>query len=80
VVRGAYRWVRHPFYACILVLVWSCPELTADRLVFNLLWTAWIVLGAALEERDLAADFGDAYRRYRRRVPMLVPWRGPVQL
>jgi protein-S-isoprenylcysteine O-methyltransferase Ste14 len=80
VVRGPYRWVRHPFYACILVFVWSCPDLTADRLVFNGLWTAWIVLGALLEERDLMAEFGDAYRTYRRQVPMLVPWRGPLAL
>jgi protein-S-isoprenylcysteine O-methyltransferase Ste14 len=80
VVRGPYRWVRHPFYACILVFVWSCPDLTADRLVFDGLWTAWIAVGALLEERDLLAAFGDAYRTYRSRVPMLVPWRGPLAL
>jgi protein-S-isoprenylcysteine O-methyltransferase Ste14 len=28
-----------------------------------------------LEERDLVELFGDEYRRYRGRVPMLVPWR-----
>ena len=74
------EWVRHPFYACILVFLWSCPDLTADRLVFNVLWTAWIVVGTLLEERDLLAEFGDAYAAYRRQVPMLVPWRGPVAL
>jgi methanethiol S-methyltransferase len=76
VVVGPYRWVRHPLYSCMLVLVWSCPFVTTDRLLFDVLWTAWIWLGAKLEERDLVDEFGDAYRRYRSKVSMLVPWRG----
>jgi len=76
VVKGPYRWVRHPLYFCVIVLIWSSPELTADRLLFDVLWTAWICAGAVLEERDLVAEFGEAYRDYRRNVPMLVPWFG----
>jgi protein-S-isoprenylcysteine O-methyltransferase Ste14 len=79
VVRGPYRWVRHPLYLCVLVLIWASPELTADRLLFNVLWTAWIVVGTILEETDLLADFGDVYRDYQRKVPMLIPWRGRMQ-
>lgn len=75
-VRGPYLWVRHPLYSSMLVLIWSVPDATRDRLLFNLLWTVWIVLGTRLEERDLVADFGDRYRRYQQTVPMLVPWRG----
>ncbi len=78
VVKGPYRWVRHPLYSCILGLFWSTPDLTADRLLFNVLWTAWICVATVLEEADLVADFGDAYRDYRRKVPMLIPWRGRV--
>ena len=76
VVKGPYRWVRHPLYSCVIVLIWSSPDLTADRLLFDVLWTTWICAGAVLEERDLVAEFGEAYREYRRKVPMLVPWRG----
>jgi protein-S-isoprenylcysteine O-methyltransferase Ste14 len=78
VVEGPYRWVRHPLYSCILALLWIRPEMMADGLVLSILWSAWIILGTVLEERDLVADVGDAYREYQRRVPMLVPWRGPV--
>jgi protein-S-isoprenylcysteine O-methyltransferase Ste14 len=78
VVRGPYRWVRHPLYLCVLVLIWARPDLTADRLLFDVLFTIWICVGAALEEADLVADFGDAYRDYRRKVPMLIPWRCPA--
>ncbi|MCF8062071.1 MAG: isoprenylcysteine carboxylmethyltransferase family protein [Deltaproteobacteria bacterium] len=75
IVRGPYRWVRHPLYLFTLVLLWSCPDLTADRLLLNVLWSGWIVLATRLEERDLEAVFGESYRRYRREVPMLIPHR-----
>ncbi|MGB5627397.1 MAG: isoprenylcysteine carboxylmethyltransferase family protein, partial [Woeseiaceae bacterium] len=77
VVQGAYRWVRHPLYLVILLMIWSYPVLTIDRLLFNMLWTIWIVIGAVLEERDLTAEFGDDYREYQRNVPMLLPTRIP---
>jgi protein-S-isoprenylcysteine O-methyltransferase Ste14 len=77
-MRGAYRWVRHPLYFFSLVMIWSFPDLTADRILFNVSWTAWIVVGTYLEERDLAREFGDAYRDYQRRVPMWVPRGAPV--
>ncbi len=74
-IRGPYRWVRHPLYLFALMLFWSAPEITADRLLFNVLWTCWVVAGTILEERDLVAQFGDAYVEYQREVPMLLPWR-----
>ena len=72
-IRGPYRWIRHPLYLFMIVLFWSYPCLTADRLLFNILWTIWVVIGTILEERDLVDDFGDAYRDYQATVPMLVP-------
>jgi len=72
-ITGPYRLVRHPLYLLSIVMIWSFPDLTSDRLLFNLLWTGWIIVGAWWEERDLFAEFGDAYREYQRRVPMLVP-------
>jgi len=72
-VKGPYRLVRHPLYLFSIVMLWSFPDLTTDRLLFNLLWTGWIIVGAFLEERDLLAVFGASYREYRRRVPMLIP-------
>jgi protein-S-isoprenylcysteine O-methyltransferase Ste14 len=76
-VRGPYRWVRHPQYFFSLVLIWWYPDLTADRLLFNVILTVWIVLGTILEERDLVREFGDDYATYQRHVPILVPWRPP---
>lgn len=79
VVRGPYRWVRHPVYSSVLVMLWSQPAPTSDRLLLNLLWSGWICVGTTLEERDLVAEFGEVYRHYQQRVPMLIPWRRPVE-
>jgi len=72
-VRGPYRWVRHPLYFFVLLMIWSYPDLTLDRALFNVLWTLWIIIGSVFEERDLVAEFGDRYREYQRNVPMLIP-------
>ena len=73
--RGPYRWVRHPLYTLMLLMIWSYPNLTADRLLFNLLCTIWMIIGTVLEERDLVAAFGKEYVDYKKKVPMLIPYR-----
>jgi protein-S-isoprenylcysteine O-methyltransferase Ste14 len=73
VAQGPYRFVRHPLYLFMLLLIWSAPRLSTDKLLFDVLWTAWIVVGTKLEERDLLADFGQTYRQYQQSVPMLIP-------
>ena len=72
-VKGPYRWVRHPLYFFTLIMIWTYPHLTADRLLFNVLWTIWLVVGSLLEERDLVKEFGQQYRDYQSTVPMLIP-------
>ncbi len=78
-VRGPYLWVRHPLYFFSLVMIWANPHFSYDRLLFNIMWTAWIIIGTMLEERDLVKDFGDGYRDYQKRVPMLVPYKQPMK-
>ena len=79
ITHGPYRWVRHPLYLSSLLLIWSYPDLTGDRLLFNVLFTGWIIVGSFLEERDLVEKYGNDYRNYQRRVPMLIPSRKPLE-
>ncbi len=76
IVKGPYRWVRHPLYFFILIMIWSYPDLSADRLLFNIMWSVWIIIGAILEEKDLISQFGNTYREYQKFVPMLLPYKG----
>jgi protein-S-isoprenylcysteine O-methyltransferase Ste14 len=75
VIQGAYQWVRHPLYLFSILMIWCNPDVTVDRLLFDVLWTAWIYGATFLEEADLVGEFGEAYRDYQRKVPRLIPWR-----
>ena len=64
--------VRHPWYSGGILLVWA-NHLDVAALLVNSVITLYFVLGAILEERKLAAEFGETYRVYQQNVSMLVP-------
>ena len=76
VTTGPYRVIRHPLYAMGIGLFLSVGLMAASWfiLLFALIALVAIrVVVVPLEERELEAKFGDAYRSYRQRTGVLLP-------
>lgn len=71
--KSLYRWVRHPIYTCMFLLVWLVPVMSWNILALNIGISVYNVLGATLEERKLLSEFGKAYEEYRKRTPFIIP-------
>jgi protein-S-isoprenylcysteine O-methyltransferase Ste14 len=71
--RGLYRYVRHPLYSAGLVFLWCSPVMTANTLLVSVCLSIYIPIGAYFEERKLLIEYGETYRNYRQKVPMLIP-------
>jgi len=76
---GFYALVRHPIMTGFIIAFWATPQMSWGHLLFAAVTTVYILIALQFEERDLIGIFGDRYREYRSKVPMLVPYlkRGP---
>ena len=74
VMTGPFAIVRHPMYLGLtLAAVGSVPMYFNWTTLFLALFTPVLLMRASIEERVLAAEFGDAWFAYCGRVPMLIP-------
>ena len=71
---GPYKLIRHPLYLGWFFAFWATPTMSMTHLLFAIATTAYILIAIQLEERDLVTALGDDYRRYRERVPMIIPF------
>jgi len=75
VMKGPYRWVRHPFYDSVALLLAAISFAAANwyLLVTGCLVLALLVTRTPREEARLIARFGDDYRAYMARTNRFVP-------
>lgn len=70
-----HRWVRHPWYFLLLILIWS-QTMTETWLVSALCMTLYLMLGSKIEEKRILRLHHNSYADYCKIVPGLIPWRG----
>lgn len=69
-----YKHTRHPIYLGLLMGLWFIPTMTVSHLTLAIGYTVYVFIGVIYEERDLIRLFGDKYREYKKRVPMVFPF------
>ncbi|MDR3660902.1 MAG: hypothetical protein P4L86_11010, partial [Mycobacterium sp.] len=74
-VAGPLRYVRHPLYLGMILLLLAITANTRDVATL-LLATAYVLIGLQYEEAALLRRFGPDYRMYQEQVPALLPWPG----
>ena len=70
---GLFKYVRHPLTSLLIITLWAHASMTAGRLQWNLLFTAYALIGTFFEERDLIRKYGQSYLEYRNDVPAFIP-------
>jgi protein-S-isoprenylcysteine O-methyltransferase Ste14 len=76
ITYGTYGVIRNPQFAAGLLFLWT-RDISDTALITNLVLTAYLILGAKLEERKLVVKFGDQYLRYKSAVPAFIPKKLP---
>jgi methanethiol S-methyltransferase len=73
---GLLQYVRHPIYSGILLLVWGLfiADASTRSLCGAVAVTIYLYIGIYFEEKKLVLTFGDAYKKYQTKVPMLLPF------
>ncbi|MDP3581199.1 MAG: NnrU family protein [Ignavibacteria bacterium] len=71
--NGLLGLIRHPMYLCLIIYLWSQTFKKIDIIV-NVVLTIYVIIGTLLEEKKLVLEFGDAYVKYQKEVPMLIPF------
>jgi methanethiol S-methyltransferase len=77
ITPGFYALVRHPIMTGFIIAFWATPQMSWGHLLFAAVTTIYVVLALRFEERDLIGIFGERYREYSAKVPMLIPFLKP---
>jgi len=74
-ITGIHRIVRHPLYTGTFIFIWGLLVIfpVASLLIADMIITIYTLIGLRFEEMKLEREFGEAYKSYKRDVPMLIP-------
>lgn len=70
---GVLGITRHPWYLATMLLIWA-RQMDISAIIVNVILTAYLIVGTCLEEKKLVEEFGENYKNYQKKVPMLIPY------
>ena len=73
VTSGVFAIVRNPIPLAGIIVITLNPVITRNWLVIAALADAYFIYGSLMKQKRMLAQFGDAYSRYMRSVPLLIP-------
>lgn len=75
IIKGPYRFIRHPMYASVLLTIWAViiDRFTLLRLIVGLILTADLIIKMLYEEGILKRHFRD-YPAYMERTKRIIPF------
>jgi methanethiol S-methyltransferase len=73
---GLLKYMRHPIYFGILLLVWGLfiADASTRNLTGAIAVTIYLLVGIYFEEKKLVETYGEAYQNYQKQVAMLIPF------
>jgi protein-S-isoprenylcysteine O-methyltransferase Ste14 len=74
-ITGVHKVVRHPLYSGTFIFIWGLLILFPSLSLFisDAIITLYTLIGLRFEEKKLEREFGEAYRAYKEKVPMIIP-------
>jgi len=72
IVGGIYRWLRHPMYTAVMLILLAMPDQTYNGLHFSLFVCLYFVIGSRFEESRMIREHSD-YADYRHDVAAFIP-------
>ena len=76
VIRGAYRYIRHPLYASLILLTWGVffKEISLQCTLLAGVASAFLYATAKIEEAENLHAFGEEYASYMTKTKMFIPY------
>ena len=83
ILLGPYRYVRHPLYFSVCLLLLGCWVLLDYTFMFIgvlilFIWFKFVVI--PFEEKELVAIFGEQYEIYMKEVPSIIPFSKKIEI
>lgn len=73
VIKGPFKYSRHPIYFFSIIILACRPTMDFFYLIFFFCMLLYFYIGSVYEEKNLEKYFKESYLTYKKKVPRLIP-------